>query len=200
MKKLLAVLLTMAMLVTMLAFGASAEKEVGGDNGVESFDPTTSDGQDLNVKVTEVTHKYAVDVTFGITDLTINGFTWNVNTMRYDVDSDQLKDTTQTISVSNRSDRPVYAYASVAMVDNQCGISISADKDNSPEKGKLTIEAANAGTSGKNGTAKDANIEIAIAATDWTLVGEYYAAQKLKDETQVIFKIATITVTITKDN
>ena len=86
MKRILAIIISVAMIATMLAVSVSAEKEVGGDNGVTTFEPTTPTGEDLNVKVTEITHKYAVDLVYSLQDLVIDGaITWNVNTMKYEV-------------------------------------------------------------------------------------------------------------------
>ena len=201
MKKILALILTVAMVATMLAISVSAEKDVGGDDGVESFDPTTTGGQDLNIKVTDVTHKYAVDVTFNISVLTIGGsITWNVNDMKYDVAKDAaLNDTTRDITVSNRSDLPVYAYATVSDRENADGITVAANKDSNTNK--LTVEKATAGTATANGTATTGTITINITSDDWNSVAEYYAAKRLESTNQATdtFNIATITVTISKD-
>lgn len=197
MKKILAILLTAAMLATMLCVSVSAAKEVGGDDGVLTFDPTSA-GQDLNVKVTDITHKYAVDVTFGLDDLVIGGtITWNVNTMKYDVDGTTLDDATRTITVSNRSDLPVYAYATVVDAVDDDGITVTADTYSA--ENKLTIDKATAGSGTADGTAKEADLTISITSADWNTAAEYYAAKKLADETQSIFKIAGVTVTISKD-
>ena len=185
----------------MLAISVSAEKDVGGDDGVESFDPTTTGGQDLNIKVTDVTHKYAVDVTFNISVLTIGGsITWNVNDMKYDVAKDAaLNDNTRDITVSNRSDLPVYAYATVSDRENADGITVAANKDSNTNK--LTVEKATAGTATANGTATTGTITINITSDDWNSVAEYYAAKRLESTNQATdtFNIATITVTISKD-
>lgn len=197
MKKFSAVILAVAMLAAVLAFSASAAKEVGGEDGVGTFNPTTTGGQDLNIQVTEVTHKYAVDVTFSLSDLTIGGsITWNVNDMKYDVEGTSLSDTTQTITVSNRSDLPVYAYATVSNTVED-GISITADKDSNTNK--LTVAKATAGSGSNNGTATDGTLNIRIESADWDAVAEYYAAKKLADDSLSSFKIATVTVTISKD-
>ncbi len=200
MKKFTAGLVALLMVVAMLATAVSAAEVVvvGGDNGVGDFAPTTPGGTELNIKVTEVTHKYAVDVTFNLSDLTIGGsITWNVNDMKYDVDGTTLADTTQTITVSNRSDLPVYAYATVKDTDADNGISITADKDGTDNR--LTVAKATAGTGEANGTATDGTLNIIIKSANWNTVAEYYAAKKLADETQNSFKIATVTVTITKN-
>lgn len=198
MKKILAIILSVAMIATMLAVSVSAAKEVGGDNGVESFDPTTTGGQDINVKVTEITHKYAVDVTFGLSDLTIGGsITWNVNDMKYDVEGTTLADATQTIEVSNRSDLPVYAYATVTEADADDGITVTADKNS--DTNKLEVAKATAGSGATNGTATSAEINISITSANWNTVAEYYAAKKLNAPDVDSYKVATVTVTISKD-
>lgn len=196
MKKLLAIIITVAMLATMLAVSVSAAKEVGGDDGVTTFDPATVGGQDINVKVTEITHKYAVDVTFSLSDLTIGSITWNVNTMKYDVTGSTLADATQTIEVSNRSDLPVYAYAEISNTSGDDGISVTADKNSAANR--LTVAKATAGTSTANGTATEGNINISITSTDWNSVAAYYVAKMAETNTKS-YRIATVTVVISKD-
>ena len=200
MKKLLAVLLTLTMLVTLLAFGASAEKEVGGDNGVTTFDPTTPTGEDLNVKVTDITHKYAVDLVYSLSDLTIDGdITWNVNTMKYEVSGNTLEDTTRKVKVYNRSDLPVYAYATITNTNDADGISVAAvNKDAAT---KLTVAKATAGAGVTNGTSTLEELVINLTSGNWNAVAEYYAAQRLASAGQATetFRIATVTVTIRKD-
>lgn len=205
MKKILAIILTVAMAATMLALSVSAAKEVGGNDGVleENFNSTDS-GKDLNIQVTEVTHKYAVDVTFNISDLTIDGnITWDVNNMAYVVSGTTLAKTEQTIDVSNRSDLPVYAFATVTKTNTDDHLAVTADKNSADNK--LTVEKAAPKASGADkGTATTGTITITIdKASDstWNNVAEYYAAKRLASTNQATatFKIATITVTISKD-
>ena len=200
MKKLLAVLLTLTMLVTLPAFGASAEKEVGGDDGVLTFAPTTPTGEDLNVKVTEITHKYAVDLVYSLQDLVIDGaITWNVNTMKYEVGGNTLENDTRKVKVYNRSDLPVYAYATITNTNDADGITVTAEKDSATNK--LTIAKATAGAGGANGSSTVEELVINLKSTNWNAVAEYYAAQRLASANQATdkFRIATVTVTITKD-
>ena len=199
MKKFLAILLAAALLTAVCAVPAFAADTVVGDNGgVTSFDPTTTGGQDLNIQVSDVTHKYAVDVEFNLSDLTIGGsITWNVDSMKYDVEGTTLTDTTQTIEVSNRSDLPVYAFATVSNTDDNDGISITADKDSTTNK--LTIDKATAGTGETDGTPTAENLTLNITSDNWNAVAEYYAQKKLANEAANSFKIATVTVTISKD-
>lgn len=200
MKKIFAIIISVAMIATMLAVSVSAEKEVGGDNGVLTFEPTTPPGEDLNVKVTDITHKYAVDLVYSLQDLVIDGnITWNVNTMKYEVANTTLEDTTRTVTVSNRSDLPVYAFATVTDQDAGDGITVTAEKDSATNK--LTIAKATAGVGGANGTSTVEELVINLKSDNWNAVAEYYAAQRLASANQATdtFRIATVTVTITKD-
>lgn len=198
MKKFLSILLAAALLAAVCAVPAFAADTVVGDNGgVLDFDPTTTGGQDLNIQVSDVTHKYAVDVTFNLSDLTIGGsITWNVDSMKYDVEGTTLTDTTQTIEVSNRSDLPVYAFATVTSENADDGISITADKDSADKK--LTIGKATPGAGDDNGTPTAENLTLNITSDNWNDVAEYYAQKKLAESANT-FKIATVTVTISKD-
>lgn len=196
MKKFLSILLAAALLAAVCAVPVCAETVVGGNDGVTTFDPTTSKGQDLNIQVSDVTHKYAVDVTYNLSALTFGGdITWNVTTMKYDVNAADLKNTTRTIEVSNRSDLPVYAFATVTSENADDGITIAAD--HSSTNNKLEIAKATAGI-GENGTATAANLTLNITSADWNAVAEYYAQKKLAENASS-FKIATVTVTISKD-
>lgn len=200
MKKILAVVLAVAMLATILAVSAGAEQEVGGADGVTTFDPTTTPGQDLNVTVTDITHKYAVDLVYSLQDLVIDGaITWNVNTMKYEVGGNTLENTTRKVKVYNRSDLPVYAYATITNTNNDDGIRVTAEKDSATNK--LTIAKATAGAGGANGESTVGELVINLTSNNWNSVAEYYAAQRLASANQATdtFRIATVTVTVTKD-
>lgn len=200
MKRILAIIISVAMIATMLAVSVSAEKEVGGDNGVTTFEPTTPTGEDLNVKVTDITHKYAVDLVYSLQDLVIDGaITWNVNTMKYEVGGNTLQNTTRKVKVYNRSDLPVYAYATITNTDDADGITVTAENDSATNK--LTIAKATAGVGASNGTSTVEELVINLKSTNWNAVAEYYAAKRLASANQATatFRIATVTVTITKD-
>lgn len=200
MKKILAVVLAVAMFATILAVSAGAEQEVGGANGVTDFEPTTPTGEDLNVKVTEITHKYAVDLIYSLSDLTIDGsITWNVNTMKYEVGGNTLENTERKVKVNNRSDLPVYAYATITNTNDADGITVAAvNKDATT---KLTVAKATAGSGSQNGTSTVEELVIKLTSDNWNAVAEYYAAKRLASANQATdkFRIATVTVTISKD-
>ena len=200
MKKILAIILAVAMLTAMLAVSVSAEQAVGGAAGVTTFEPTTPTGEDLNVKVTEITHKYAVDLVYSLSDLTIDGnITWNVNTMKYEVGGNTLENTTRKVKVNNRSDLPVYAYATITNTNDADGITVAAV--NNSAQNKLTVDKATAGTGGNDGTLTVGELVINLTSDNWNAVAEYYAAQRLASANQATdtFRIATITVTISKN-
>lgn len=200
MKKILAVVLAVAMFATILAVSAGAEQEVGGADGVTTFEPTTPTGEDLNVKVTEITHKYAVDLIYSLSDLTIDGaITWNVNTMKYEVGGNTLENTERKVKVNNRSDLPVYAYATITNTNDADGITVAAV--NNSAQNKLTVAKATAGTGGNDGTSTVEELVINLTSNNWNAVAEYYAAQRLASANQATdtFRIATVTVTISKD-
>ena len=202
MKKLLAVLLTLTMLVTLPAFGASADTVNGSTTGVLPDNFTTEEvgGENLNVKVTQVTHKYAVDMVFSLDELVIGGnITWNVDTMKYDVGGTTLGHTARNVTVSNRSDLPVYAYATISNTDKADGITVTADKDSATNK--LEIGKANPGNAANDGTPNTGNLTINLTSADWNAVAEYYAAKRLASDNQATdtFTIATVTVTISKN-
>ena len=198
MKKFLSLILAVFMIASVFAVNVSAETVVGNTDGVNTFDPTTTGGQSINVKVEDVTHKYAVDVTFSLEDLTLGGtITWNVNTMKYDIADTTAANTSRTITVSNRSDLPVYAYATMTDTDAGDSITVSADKDSAINK--LTVEKATSGTGSSNGTATEGNIIISITSTDWESVATYYGNKRLEDMGRDTFTIANVTVTISKD-
>ena len=200
MKKILAIILAVAMLTAMLAVSVSAEQEIGGADGVTTFDPTTPTGEDLNVKVTKITHKYAVDLIYSLSDLTIDGaITWNVNTMKYEVGGNTLENTTRKVKVNNRSDLPVYAYATISNTNDNDGITVAAV--NNSAQNKLTVAKATAGSGVQNGTSTVEELVINLTSDNWNAVAEYYAAQRLASQNQETdtFRIATITVTISKN-
>lgn len=203
MKKILAVVLAVAMLATILAVSAGADSVIGSSTGVLPENFTTSEttpGENLNVKVSEVTHKYAVDVVFSFTELTIGGtITWNVDTKKYDVAGTTLSDQTRTVTVSNHSDLPVYAFATVTDQETDDGITVTAEKDSATNR--LTIGRATAGTAVANGTPTQGDLTINVKSGDWGAVAEYYAAKRLASANQATdkFRIATVTVTISKD-
>ena len=207
MKKFLSLVLAGLMSASLFVVGAAAEEPkketvVGAGGGVGTFDDTNSSGNDINVKVEDVTHKYAVDLTFNFTDLTIGGLVWNVDTLRYDfADGKALTDSEQTITVTNRSDKPVYAYGTVTDGDanDYVTVAMKADVAGKDTDNRLEVAKAIAGQAA-NGTAKEGTLTVSISSAKWADVASYYGKKITESTTPstMTFKIATVTVTISK--
>lgn len=198
MKKILAIILSVAMIATMLALSVSAVNVVGGDTGkgVEDFSPTTGDSQNLNVQVSSVKHRYAVDVEYDTTVLVLGGtIEWNAENMEYVVGDATLENTSRSININNRSDLPVNAYATVTDTDAGDGITVTPVNRNLETK--LTIAKATPATAGQaKGTSGKGTIVINVTSDDWNAVAKYYAS-KVSDGVNT-FTYATYTVTISK--
>lgn len=210
MKKFLSLVLAGLMSASLFVVGAAAEEPkkenvVGKDGGVLDADFTkneTSNDNNINVKVEAVTHKYAVDLTFNFTDLTIGGLVWNVDTLRYDfADGKALTDSEQTITVTNRSDKPVYAYGTVTDGDanDYVTVAMKADVAGKDTDNRLEVAKATAGQAA-NGTAKEGTLTVSISSAKWADVASYYGKKITESTTPstMTFKIATVTVTISK--
>ena len=210
MKKFLSLMLAGLMSASLFVVGAAAEEPkketvVGKDGGVLDADFTkneTSNDNNINVKVEAVTHKYAVDLTFNFTDLTIGGLVWNVDTLRYDfADGKALTDSEQTITVTNRSDKPVYAYGTVTDGDanDYVTVAMKADVAGKDTDNRLEVAKATAGQAA-NGTAKEGTLTVSISSAKWADVASYYGKKitESADPSVMTFKIATVTVTISK--
>ncbi len=203
MKKFISLMLAGLLSASLFAFGVSAEKEIGGADGVGDFTHEGT-GSNINVKVEDVTHMYAVDITFSFGDLTLGNLVWNVNTMRYDfADGADLDDTSRSITVSNRSDLPVQAYATVATtgngIDKAPGLTVAMTGAGNAEDNKMTVAKATAGTTAK-GTATEGTLTVSLTSEDWNAVGLYYTNKQLQanSDTAQTFKVATVTVYISK--
>ena len=210
MKKFLSLMLAGLMSASLFVVGAAAEETkketvVGKDGGVLDTDFTkneTSNENNINVKVEAVTHKYAVDLTFNFTDLTIGGLVWNVDTLRYDfAEGKALTNSEQTITVTNRSDKPVYAYGTVTDGDGNDYVTVAMKADVAGEDtdNRLEVAKATAGQAAK-GTAKEGTLTVSISSAEWADVASYYGKKitESADPSVMTFKIATVTVTISK--
>lgn len=198
MKKFLSLMLAGLMSASLFVVGAAAETVVGATHGVASFEDTNK-GSDINVKVEDVTHKYAVDITFSFADLELGNLEWDVDNMRYNTaNGGALANTTRTITVSNRSDLPVYAFATVEDKDKNDGLTVAADTYS--DTNRLSVAKAKASTSigSGTGTATTEELKVSLNSNDWNAVASYYGAKQLADNTKV-FAVATVTVTISKN-
>ena len=219
MKKIVSLILAGLMSVSLFAIGASADRVVGDPDGVtpDKWTDTTTNGSDINVMVEKIVHKYAVDITFSLKDLTLGEISWDVNNMKYTVSKGDLTENkTQSIKLENRSDLAVYAYATVTPTADttSSGLTVAA---NHTENNKLEILKASLPEAGETtGKATEGTLNITIKANndDWDAIANYFANKKITEEDYKNFaeltdaasgakaksyKIATITVTISKN-
>lgn len=207
MKKFISLMLAGLLSASLFAFGVSAEKEIGGADGVGDFTHEGT-GNKINVKVEDVTHKYAVDITFSFDDLSIGGLVWNVNSMKYESPTgENLENTTRTITVSNRSDLPVQAYATVTDTVADDGLTVAMQtvtenpNDGSSAAKKKTVAKATAGTTA-NGTASTGTLTVELSSENWGAVAQYYIdkqqAEAENSDKAHTYPVATVTVFISK--
>ena len=113
MKKFLAILMTVAMVVCAFTFSVSADRAVGGsngdiDDGVTTFSDTPISGN-VVLQLSGIESRYAVDVVFGTLTFNFGDVSkWNVNTMEYETTASANPNVLVTIEVYNYSDNAVY--------------------------------------------------------------------------------------------
>ena len=208
MKKFLSLMLAGLMSASLFVVGAAAhtlkDGVVGPNHGVlenEFNTPVSNGDNNINVKVEKVTHKYAVDLKFSFGDLTIGNLEWNVDTMRYDtVKGEELKNTTREITVSNRSDLPIQAYATVSpAADKAPDLTIGMTGEGDSETNKLTVSKANKGQGEVDGTPTTGKLTVKLESTAWDSVAQYYINKQFTtpDSAQT-YTVATVTVIISK--
>lgn len=208
MKKFLSLMLAGLMSASLFVVGAAADTlkdgVVGPNHGVlenEFNTPVSNGDNNINVKVEKVTHKYAVDLKFSFGDLTIGNLEWNVDTMRYDtVKGEELKNTTREITVSNRSDLPIQAYATVSpAADKAPDLTIGMTGEGDSETNKLTVSKANKGQGEANGEPTTGTLTVKLESNAWDSVAQYYINKQFTtpDSAQT-YTVATVTVIISK--
>ena len=208
MKKFLSLMLAGLMSASLFVVGAAADTlkdgVVGPNHGVKENEfntPVSNGDNNINVKVEKVTHKYAVDLKFSFGDLTIGNLEWNVDTMRYDtVKGEELKNTTREITVSNRSDLPIQAYATVSpAADKAPDLTIGMTGSGDSEANKLTVSAANKGQGEAPGTPNTGKLTVKLESTAWDSVAQYYIDKQFKTpDSEQTYTVATVTVIISK--
>lgn len=208
MKKILSLLLAGLMTASLFAVGASADTTetivVGGPSkadGVleDNFNANNnSNSGEINVKVDKITHKYAVDMTFDFSDLTIGNIEWDVENMKYvKADGNTLADSDRTITISNRSDLPVNA--KVAVSEDTANDFVTVDVETTYKDKTTKIEKATAATeSNAQGTATSLEVKINFKSENWDNVIAHYGQLFANNPETPSYKLAKITVTISK--
>ena len=112
-----------------------------------------------------------------------------------------MTDSEQTITVTNRSDKPVYAYGTVTDGDanDYVTVAMKADVAGKDTDNRLEVAKAIAGQAA-NGTAKEGTLTVSISSAKWADVASYYGKKitESADPSVITFNIATVTVIISK--
>lgn len=162
----------------------------GVSDGVTSFTPQGANGN-LKVRVQEVIHIYAIDITFSIDSLVFPDLIWNPNQLDYVFLEDyDPNDMFHSITVTNYSDMPIKASLIANEADGNDGISLSFDKTNA------TIAAVN--TDGTASSGVEENFTLSITSDNWPNTISYYTVGAGSVTGLQNIKVGEITVSISK--
>lgn len=208
MKKLLSLALTLAMLCCMATTTFAAKTTVvGPGDGVTDWPADLEDSTykiDVQVNTNDVVHKYAVDVEYDATAVSIAGdtLTWNVNTMKYDITpglgaaGNTSAPIEKEVTVINRSDRSIYAKMTIVPTYGDAPYTASAtDEDGDQEIVKATAGVSGIDLGNGSGNGKEATGVFNIVLTPdnvWSDVAAYLAGVTNEE----IVTIATATLVI----
>ncbi|MBO5023734.1 MAG: hypothetical protein J6D11_05450 [Clostridia bacterium] len=121
MKKLISIILSLALVACMFAMNVGAALVVGDNDsntalsagdGATDIPANSSLSSDVTLTVGTVNHRYAVDVTFQTMAINAGDVTWNVTTAKYELAND-VTATSWDITVVNYSDMAVTATAAI---------------------------------------------------------------------------------------
>ena len=215
MKKLISIILSLALVACMFAMNVGAELVVGdkdsdkalsaGDGWTDTeFDSNKSATADVTLTLGAVQSRYAVDITFSgdAYSFTANGLTWDVNNLTYvTTDEEPVVDKNYTFEVTNYSDKAVNVSAAseIEQKVSDAGVvanftAVTGDTTNVADDKKSCTITGNANTT--DGVANNATFSVTIHSDDWvntinTLVGK---------TTETEFTLARFTVTIANPN
>ena len=214
MKKLISLVLSLALVACMFGMSAMAADDLrqpvgkhnggnGVNDGAENF-TSESATADVNLKLAAAKSRYAVDIVFkGTYTIEVDGLTWDVNQLTYVTNGTTITENPEfTFEVTNYSDKAVEVATSAG--EFAAGVSATFGTVTPGETGDTTNVAADnksctiVGNAGGNNVANKATFSATLVPTgSWAdtingLVG--------RDTNAVSFKLATFTVTITNPN
>lgn len=179
------------------AFSVNAQNVVGThggasgiDNGVETIPDGAGLSSDVNITLGEVSHRYAVDITFSSMEIAASALVWDVNNLKYVSVSggDEVTDKTYDITVTNYSDLAVKMTGSttVEAFASNAGISIDMDASNA------TVIDAVTPVPGGAGVAVQATLNVNVTSSDWNTS----IATIMNGGNSGTIKIGTVTVSL----
>ncbi len=216
MKKFLAILTAVALVMSICCFAVSADRIVGHrdgdiDDGVPTFDDGKSVGGKVFLEVGTISNRYAVDVVFSQLTFQANGtIVWDVNNLKYvETGTSALSNPTINVAVTNYSDNPVDVEVTTSTTTEGDTLELAVEmlpvsggnnaEDFVDSGDKLTVQLDSAAPTSNiyasSGEAKTANLQVILSPEEnW---GTTFAAAQTAGLTGSIH-VATITVAVSK--
>lgn len=194
MKKIAAILV--AVCLFSMSVSVRAERIVGGENpaladGALDIPAEAGASSNIQVSVTDVASRYAVDVTFPDLSISFGEMTWNVNTLSYDM-TGEMPSGIFKIDVANHSDKPVLIWGDVEKTDPMDGIAMSSSVTFDSRQRLPEVKPQAAGP-------QVFSLEITVKpVTDWESVVSYLLENQMAGNAGSTYLIGTVSVFVSK--
>lgn len=219
MKKLISIILSLALVACMFAMNVGAEDlgdktlgQVGSYKDTEhpaDINNGLTDGQftetnfskTVKLALGTANSRYAVDITFaGDYVINVAGLTWDVNNLVYVTTDATVENKEYTFTVTNYSDKSVSVAAAGNVSNDVTGVTV--EFNTTSVAGDLTTNTSTAsaincvitGNAGGDNTANYATFKADLKSTSWKATVDALVNNK----TQTEFTLATFTVTVSK--
>ena len=209
MKKLISIILSLALVACMFAMNVGAELVVGdkdsdkalsaGDGWTDTeFDSNKSATADVTLTIGTAQSRYAVDIVFnGAYEISVAGLTWDVNKLAYVTTEATIAENPKyTFVVTNYSDKSVNVATAATDVATGVEATFTANATGDVEDA-TTTSCKITGNANGDGTANTATFSATLAPTT-TGWAETINALVGNNPSKTSFKLATFTVTISK--
>ena len=194
MKKIAAILV--AVCLFSMSVSVRAGRIVGGENpdladGALDIPAEAGASSNIQVSVTDVASRYAVDVTFPDLSISFGEMTWDVNTLSYDM-TGEVPSGIFKIDVANHSDKPVLVWGNVEKTDPMDGISMLSSVTFDSRQRIPEVKPQAAGP-------QVFSLEITVEpVTDWKSVVSYLLENQMAGNAGSTYLIGTVSVFVSK--
>ncbi len=194
MKKIAAILV--AVCLFSMSVSVRAGRIVGGENpdladGALDIPAEAGASSNIQVSVTDVASRYAVDVTFPDLSISFGEMTWDVNTLSYDM-TGEVPSGIFKIDVANHSDKPVLVWGNVEKTDPMDGISMLSSVTFDSRQRIPEVKPQAAGP-------QVFSLEITVKpVTDWESVVSYLLENQMAGNAGSTYLIGTVSVFVSK--
>lgn len=194
MKKIAAILV--AVCLFSMSVSVRAGRIVGGENpdladGALDIPAEAGASSNIQVSVTDVASRYAVDVTFPDLSISFGEMTWDVNTLSYDM-TGEVPSGIFKIDVANHSDKPVLVWGNVEKTDPMDGISMLSSVTFDSRQRIPEVKPQAAGP-------QVFSLEITVKpVTDWESVVSYLLENQMAGNAGSTYLIGTVSVVVSK--